>query len=82
MARAVGTSLAVIAINCGAGLMTAAADLDSGRIPVTAVFAALALVGTLASLLPARYDKLAEMVDGWGERLDHLVTHLHEAMSR
>ena len=28
--------------------MTAAADVDSGRMPVTAAFAALALVGTLA----------------------------------
>jgi uncharacterized membrane protein YfcA len=53
MARAVGTSLAVIAINCGAGLMTAAADLDSGRILVTVVFAALALVGTLAGAATA-----------------------------
>ncbi len=47
MARAVGTSLAVIAVNCAAGLTTAAADLDSGRMFVTAVFAALALIGTL-----------------------------------
>ncbi len=47
MARAVGTSLAVIAINCAAGLATAAADLDSGRMLVTRVFAALALIGTL-----------------------------------
>ena len=53
MARAVGTSLAVIAINCAAGLMTAAADLDSGRMLVTAVFAALALVGTLAGAATA-----------------------------
>ncbi len=47
MARAVGTSLAVIAVNCAAGLTTAAADLDAGRMLVTAVFAALALIGTL-----------------------------------
>jgi uncharacterized membrane protein YfcA len=47
IARAVGTSLAVIAVNCAAGLTTAAADLDSGRMLVTAVFAALALIGTL-----------------------------------
>lgn len=48
MAKAVGTSLAVIAINCAAGLTTAAAALDTGGMLVTAVFAALALVGTLA----------------------------------
>lgn len=47
MARAVGTSLAVIAINCAAGLTTAAAALDADRMLVTAVFAALALAGTL-----------------------------------
>src|SRR5262249_57965608 len=47
MARAVGTSLAVIAINCAAGLTTAAAALDADRMLVTAVFAALALIGTL-----------------------------------
>jgi len=48
MARAVGTSLAVIAVNCAAGLTTAAADLNSDRMLVTAIFAALALIGTLA----------------------------------
>jgi uncharacterized membrane protein YfcA len=48
MARAAGTSLAVIALNCAAALTTAAADLTAERMPVTAVFAALALVGTLA----------------------------------
>src|SRR6185503_757463 len=37
MARAVGTSLAVIAINCAAGLTTAAAVLDAHRMLVTAV---------------------------------------------
>lgn len=47
MARAVGTSLAVIAVNCAAGLTTAAVELTSDRMLVTAVFAALALVGTL-----------------------------------
>lgn len=47
MARAVGTSLAVIAVNCAAGLTTAAAELDPAAMVVTAVFAALALVGTL-----------------------------------
>jgi uncharacterized membrane protein YfcA len=47
MARAVGTSLAVIAINCAAGLTTAAAELTADRMLVTAVFAALALTGTL-----------------------------------
>ena len=47
MARAVGTSLAVIAVNCAAGLTTAATDLDSHRMLVIAVFAALALIGTL-----------------------------------
>ncbi len=47
MARAVGTSLAVIAVNCAAGLTTAAAELDSHRMLVTAVFTALALIGTL-----------------------------------
>jgi uncharacterized membrane protein YfcA len=47
MARAVGTSLAVIAINCAAGLTTAAAVLDPDRMLVTGVFAVLALMGTL-----------------------------------
>jgi uncharacterized membrane protein YfcA len=47
MARAVGTSLAVIAINCAAGLTTAAVVLEPDRVLVTAVFAVLALVGTL-----------------------------------
>jgi uncharacterized membrane protein YfcA len=47
MARAVGTSLAVIAINCAAGLTTAATVLDADRMLVTAVFAVLALMGTL-----------------------------------
>jgi uncharacterized membrane protein YfcA len=47
MAHAVGTSLAVIAINCAAGLTTAAADLDADRMLVTGVFATLALMGTL-----------------------------------
>jgi uncharacterized membrane protein YfcA len=47
MARAVGTSLAVIAINCAAGLTTAAVALDADRMLVTAVFAVLALAGTL-----------------------------------
>ena len=47
MARAVGTSLAVIAINCAAGLTTAAAALDAHRMFVTAVFAVLALTGTV-----------------------------------
>jgi len=47
MARAVGTSLAVIAINCAAALTTAAAGLAADRALVTAVFAALALAGTL-----------------------------------
>jgi uncharacterized membrane protein YfcA len=47
MARAVGTSLAVIAVNCAAGLATAAAALDPASMVVTAVFAALAVVGTL-----------------------------------
>jgi len=46
MARAVGTSLAVIALNCAAGLTTAA-GLDPTRLAVTTVFAALALIGTL-----------------------------------
>jgi uncharacterized membrane protein YfcA len=48
MPRAVGTSLAVIAVNCAAGLATAAATLAPGHILVTAVFAGFALVGTLA----------------------------------
>jgi uncharacterized membrane protein YfcA len=47
MARAVGTSLAVIAVNCAAGLTAAAGDLDPPRMLVTAVFAALTLAGTL-----------------------------------
>jgi uncharacterized membrane protein YfcA len=47
MARAVGTSLAVIALNCAAGLAIAAPDLSADRLYVTAVFAALALAGTL-----------------------------------
>ena len=47
MARAVGTSLAVIAINCAAGLVTAAAALDADRMLVTVVFAVLAVTGTL-----------------------------------
>jgi uncharacterized membrane protein YfcA len=47
MARAVGTSLAVIAINCAAGLTTAAPAFDPERMLVTAVFAGLALTGTL-----------------------------------
>lgn len=47
MARAVGTSLAVIAINCVAGLTSAAMVLDGDRMLVTAVFAVLALTGTL-----------------------------------
>jgi len=47
MARAVGTSLAVIAINCAAALTTAAAGLAADRVVVTAVFAALALASTL-----------------------------------
>ena len=47
MARAIGTSLAVIAVNCAAGLTTAAADLDAGRMIVTTAFATLALIGTL-----------------------------------
>lgn len=47
MAKAVGTSLAVIAVNCAAGLTTAAVDLSSDRLLVTAIFAILALAGTL-----------------------------------
>ena len=47
MARAVGTSLAVIALNCAAGLAIAAPDLSTDHLYGTAVFAALALVGTL-----------------------------------
>ena len=47
MARAVGTSLAVIAMNCAAGLTTAAVALDADRMIVTGVFATLALTGTL-----------------------------------
>ena len=47
MARAVGTSLAVIALNCAAGLAIAAPDLSTDQLYGTAVFAALALVGTL-----------------------------------
>jgi uncharacterized membrane protein YfcA len=47
MARAVGTSLAVIAINCVAGLTTAAATLHGDRMLAIALFAALALAGTL-----------------------------------
>jgi uncharacterized membrane protein YfcA len=48
MARAVGTSLAVIAINCAAGLVAAATALDPAHVVVTAVFAGLTLLGTLA----------------------------------
>jgi uncharacterized protein len=47
MTRAVGTSLAVIAINCAAGLTTASVALDADRLIVTTIFAALALAGTL-----------------------------------
>jgi uncharacterized membrane protein YfcA len=47
MARAVGTSLAVIALNSAAALATAAAELSADRVPVIALFAALALIGTL-----------------------------------
>ena len=47
MARAVGTSLAVIALNCAAGLTTASVALDADRMIVTTVFAALARAGTL-----------------------------------
>jgi uncharacterized membrane protein YfcA len=47
MARAVGTSLAVIAINCAAGLTTATVALDAHRMIVTTVFTALALAGML-----------------------------------
>jgi uncharacterized membrane protein YfcA len=39
--------LAVIAVNCVAGLVTAAAELNQASMVVTAVFAVLALVGTL-----------------------------------
>jgi len=48
MARAVGTSLAVIAINCAAGLVAATVALDPAHVVVTAIFAGLALLGTLA----------------------------------
>jgi uncharacterized membrane protein YfcA len=48
MVRAVGTSLAVIAINCAAALTTASAGLAADQFLVTTVFAMLALVGTLA----------------------------------
>jgi uncharacterized protein len=48
MTRAVGTSLAVIAINCVAGLVAATTALDPGHVVVTTVFAGLALLGTLA----------------------------------
>jgi len=48
MTRAVGTSLAVIAINCAAGLAAAATALEPAHAGVTAVFAGLALLGTLA----------------------------------
>jgi uncharacterized membrane protein YfcA len=48
MARAVGTSLAVIAINCTAGLVAAATALDPAQVVVTAIFAGLASLGTLA----------------------------------
>jgi uncharacterized membrane protein YfcA len=54
MVRAIGTSLAVIAMNSGAGLITAFADLGPDRLVVTAVFALLALVGTLAGVRTAR----------------------------
>jgi uncharacterized membrane protein YfcA len=47
MARAAGTSLAVIALNSAAGLTTAAAELTSEGLLVTAGFAVLALAGTL-----------------------------------
>lgn len=47
MTRAVGTSLAVIAINCAAGLASATVSLDANRMMVTTVFATLALAGTL-----------------------------------
>lgn len=48
IARAVGTSLAVIAINCAAALTTAAGSLTAEQWPATALFAALALAGALA----------------------------------
>ena len=48
IARAVGTSLAVIAINCAAGLVAAATALEPAQVGVTAIFAGLAVLGTLA----------------------------------
>ena len=57
MPRAAGTSLAIIAVNCAAGLTTAAIHLDSGRTLVTAVFAVLALVGTLVGARTASHTR-------------------------
>jgi uncharacterized protein len=57
MARAIGTSLAVIAINCAAGLTTAAVAFDAERALVTVVFAALALTGTLIGARTAAHAR-------------------------
>ena len=48
IARAVGTSLAVIAMNCAAGLVGAATTLDPAQVGVTTIFVGLAVLGTLA----------------------------------
>jgi uncharacterized membrane protein YfcA len=55
MAQAVGTSLAVIAINCAAALTTASVALDADHMIVTTVFAALALAGTLVGARTASH---------------------------
>jgi uncharacterized membrane protein YfcA len=57
MARAVGTSLAVIAVNCAAGLMAAATALEPAHVVVTFVFTGLALLGTLAGARTASHAR-------------------------
>ncbi len=64
-ARAVGTSLAVIAVNCAAGL-AAASDLDPARVVVTAVFATVALAGTLVGARTAPRARPAALRRAFG----------------
>ena len=66
MARAVGTSLAVIAINCAASLVAGAGALDSDDVLVTVVFAALASLGTLAGARTASRTRPEVLRRGFG----------------
>jgi len=66
IARAIGTSLGVIAINCAAGLTGAASALESQHAALIATFAAIAIAGSLLGARTANRIRPEALRRGFG----------------